>query len=88
MHIIFHIHTTAEPKYIDNDGKEFRIYNVSEFPSIMQMEKQSGHLVKFRCPIRGHKNNTKYRWYKGTRILKGFTRNDGESVSVFLVYTC
>ncbi|XP_075585894.1 fibroblast growth factor receptor homolog 1 isoform X3 [Dermatophagoides farinae] len=72
----------SEPKYIDNDGKEFRIYNVSEFPSIMQMEKQSGHLVKFRCPIRGHKNNTKYRWYKGTRILKGFTRNDGESMKI------
>lgn len=71
----------AELKFIENDGEEFHVYNVSEFPSFMQLEEQSGYLVKLRCPIRGHKNNTKYRWFKGSNILKGYLRDNGENVS-------
>ncbi|XP_075680869.1 uncharacterized protein LOC113797385 isoform X2 [Dermatophagoides pteronyssinus] len=72
----------SELKFIENDGEEFHVYNVSEFPSFMQLEEQSGYLVKLRCPIRGHKNNTKYRWFKGSNILKGYLRDNGENMKI------
>lgn len=47
---------------------------------MMQIEKQSGHLVKLRCPVRGHPNNTNYRWFKNAKPLKGVFRDNGEKV--------
>ncbi|KPM04738.1 Protein tyrosine kinase-like protein 1 [Sarcoptes scabiei] len=72
----------SEPKFVEHDNERYHIFNVSDFPNMMQIEKQSGHLVKLRCPVRGHPNNTNYRWFKNAKPLKGVFRDNGEKMLI------
>lgn len=70
----------AELKFIEHDNEQFYISNIKDNPSFMNIRKQSGHTGKLRCPIRGHPNNTIYKWYKNSKLLRGSYKENGEKV--------